>query len=183
MTREQLEHIIRASAAISGDDDIVIVGSQAVLGQFPHAPPELLVSVEADVFPRNLPEQADLIDGSIGELSPFHTTFGYYAQGVAPETAIAPAGWQDRLVPVRGPGTRGATGWCLEIHDLLLSKYVAGREKDAEFTAVAVRHGMASREILSARVAEMSIDAARRKWILGKIEADYRAALKPHEGM
>lgn len=179
MTREQLEHIIRAAAAISGDDEIVIIGSQAVLGQFPQAPAELLVSVEADVFPRNAPEQADLIDGSIGELSPFHSTFGYYAQGVAPETAIAPAGWQDRLVPVRGPGTRGATGWCLEMHDLLLSKYVAGREKDAEFTAAAVRHHMVSRDILIARLPAMPIDDARRTWIASKIEVDFRAAQVP----
>lgn len=180
MTREQLEHIIRAAAAISGDDEIVVIGSQSVLAQFPHAPPELLVSVEADVFPRNQPEQADLIDGSIGELSPFHTTFGYYAQGVAPETAIAPAGWQDRLIPLRGAGTRGATGWCLEVHDLLLSKYVAGREKDIEFTAVAVRHGLVSREILSARLAGMPIDNARREWIASKIDADFRAADDSH---
>ncbi len=36
--------------------------------------------------------KADLIDGSIGELSPFHETFGYYAHGLGPETAALPAG-------------------------------------------------------------------------------------------
>ena len=49
MTREQLEHIIRASAAIAGVQDIVVLRSQAVLGQFPDAPEELLISREADV--------------------------------------------------------------------------------------------------------------------------------------
>lgn len=98
MTRQQLEHIIRAASMIADDDELVIIGSQSVLGQYPRAPPELLRSMEADVFPKNKPERWDVIDGSIGELSPFHETFGYYAQGVGPETATLPPGWQDRLV-------------------------------------------------------------------------------------
>jgi hypothetical protein len=146
VTREQLEHIIRAASTIADDDDLIIVGSQSILGQFPSAPASLLVSVEADVYPRNHPERADLIDGSLGELSPFHETFGYYAQGVEPGTAILPAGWEQRLVPLRSERTRGATGWCLEIHDLVLSKYVAGREKDAVFIGEALRHRLVDRE-------------------------------------
>lgn len=66
MTRLQLEHLIRAAGTISDDDDIIVIGSQAILGQFPDAPPELLVSREADVYPRMHPERAELIDGSIG---------------------------------------------------------------------------------------------------------------------
>src|SRR5262245_40138834 len=108
MTRLQLEHLIGAAAAISEDDEIVVLGSQAILGQCPDAPAELLVSKEADVFPRHFPERAELIDGSIGELSPFHDTFGYYAQGVGPETATLPKGWESRLVVVRSERTRGA---------------------------------------------------------------------------
>ena len=37
MQRPQLEHIIRAAAGITGADRLVIVGSQAILGQFPNA--------------------------------------------------------------------------------------------------------------------------------------------------
>ena len=91
MKREHLEHLIRAAAMIAADDEVVIIGSHAILGQFPNAPRELLRSMEADVYPRNHPERADLIDGSMGEGSPFHEAFGYYAQGVGPETAtLAP---------------------------------------------------------------------------------------------
>jgi hypothetical protein len=162
MNRAQLEHVIRASAAIANDDEIVVIGSQAILGQFPTPPPELCVSMEADVYPKNHPEVADLIDGSIGELSPFHATFGYYAQGVSPETAVLPTGWQDRLVPIHNANTRGVTGWCLEIHDLVLSKYVAAREKDVEFVAAAARHGLVNSEILLERLAMMSLDPAVR---------------------
>ena len=50
MQRPQLEHIIRAAVGITGVTEIVVIGSQAVLGQFPNAPANLLVSIEADVF-------------------------------------------------------------------------------------------------------------------------------------
>ena len=98
MTRLQLEHIIRVVGAIADDDDIIVIGSQSILGQFPAAPDEFLVSREADVYPRSHPERADLIDGSIGEGSPFENVYGYYAHGVGPETAVLPAGWEGRLV-------------------------------------------------------------------------------------
>jgi hypothetical protein len=134
MTREQLEHIVRAAAANADTDEIVVVGSQALLGSVPQPRQEVLVrSMEADVFPLKFPERSILIDGAIGEKSIFHESFGYYAHGVAPETAILPDGWQGRLVPVRNENTRGCTGWCLDLHDLAVSKLAAGREKDIEF--------------------------------------------------
>ena len=152
MTREQLEHIIRAAADIADDEEIMIVGSQAILGQFPQAPAELLVSNEADVYPKHKPERAELIDGSIGEGSPFHDTFGYYAHGVGPETATLPEGWENRLVPVRNENTRGATGWCLETHDLAASKLIAGRPRDIEFVGCLVRHRLADPGKIEARL-------------------------------
>ena len=82
MTRAELEHIIRAAGAIAQDDDIVVIGSQAIPGQYPDAPVELFISREADVYPLHHVERSDLIDGSIGEGSPFERSFGYYAHGV-----------------------------------------------------------------------------------------------------
>lgn len=161
MRRAELEHVVRAAAAAAEDEEIVVVGSQAILGQFPDAPESLLVSREADVYPRNRPERSDEIDGSLGDGSYFDLTYGYYAHAVGPETAIAPAGWEERLVPVRGPNTGGATGWCLEVHDLLLSKCVAGRERDWEFAEEALRHGLADPEVLRRRASDLPLAAAR----------------------
>jgi len=50
MKRHELEHILRAAAAITGADRFVVIGSQAILGQFANAPLEFLVSAEADLF-------------------------------------------------------------------------------------------------------------------------------------
>ena len=72
MTREQLEHLLRASASIlinsgsrSTTQELVVIGSQAILGQYPQAPGELLRSMEADLYPLREPELADAIDGAI----------------------------------------------------------------------------------------------------------------------
>ena len=175
MRRAELEHIIRAAADIANDEEIVVIGSQAVLGQFPDAPEELCVSNEADVYPKNRPDRWDIIDGSIGELSPFHETYGYYAQGVEEGTALLPDGWKERLVPVRNANTRGATGLCLEIHDLVISKYLAHREKDLRFNRAAIRHGLVDRDTLVARLASTEVDEARRKQAEQSLLAAFRA--------
>lgn len=170
MNRAQLEHIIRASCAIADDDEMIIIGSQAVLAQFPDAPAELLVSMEADVCPKNRPERAELIEGSIGELSMFHETFGYYADGVGNPFPTLPSGWQSRLIPVRGPGTGGKTGWGLEIHDLLIAKLIAHREKDLEFSRTALKHGLAERDVLRARLEQTDVSDEVRALIRGEID-------------
>jgi hypothetical protein len=174
MNRAQLERLIRAAATIADDDEIVIVGSQSVLGQHPDAPAALLASMEADVYPRNHPERWDLIDGSIGEGSPFHSTFGYYAQGVGPETAILPAGWESRAIRINTSATRGATGIALEIHDLLVAKYAAGRDKDRAFGRTAFESGLALPEKVLERTATAPLDDAQRARVAAMVRADAR---------
>ena len=146
------------------------MGSQAVLGQFPQAPEDLLVSIEADIFSLRDPADSDLIDGSIGEGSPFHETFGYYAHGVGADTAVLPAGWKDRLIPVRNQNTGGGTGLCVEVHDLAVSKVVAGREKDLTFIAGLLSHRLARPEIIRERLAVTTLDAARRELCLARLQ-------------
>ncbi len=175
MKRSDLEHLIRAAGAISGDGQIVVIGSQAVLGQFPNAPSALLVSMEADVYPPNRPERADLIDGAIGEGSMFHEQFGYYAQGVGRTTAQLPAGWQKRLVPIANANTGGIEGLCLEVHDLAVSKYVAGREKDLAFTALLACHGMTNVEILLERLVRTALPPQLRRLAEARIRRDFAA--------
>ena len=60
MRRDQLEHIIRAAAAVTGENEFIVVGSQAILGQYPDAPAPLLISMEADLYDR--PPEDDSTD-------------------------------------------------------------------------------------------------------------------------
>lgn len=174
MKRSELEHIIRAAGSIANDSQIVVIGSQSILGQFPDAPASLLVSAEADVFPMHHPQLSDLIDGSIGEGSPFHEMYGYYAQGVDEKTATLPRGWRERLVQITNQNTVGVTGLCLEVHDLAISKYVAGRDKDRDFTRELARHGMTQRATLIARERETDLPAELRKLVKARIERDFK---------
>jgi hypothetical protein len=163
VNRQQLEHILRAAAGNADALDFVVVGSQAILGEFPDAPPELCISMEADLYPRDRPEDAVLIDGGIGEQSMFHQTFGYYGHGVGEDTAILPAGWHDRLVRLHNENTRGATGWCLEVHDLAISKLVAGREKDISYLEALFRHRLAKPAVVRERLAVTGLPSPEQR--------------------
>lgn len=150
MTRSELEHVIRAAGAIARSGELVTIGSQAILGSHPEAPAELRASQGVDTYPADDPEKADLIDGSIGELSPFHAQFGYYAHGVGPETARLPRDWRSRVVVVANQNTGGVVGLCLSPEDLAVSKLLAGREKDRGFVRAMVAHGIVSPEAVAA---------------------------------
>lgn len=168
MKRSELEHVLRAASAITQQSEFIIVGSQALLGQYPDAPPELTVSMEVDIFPRDKPDFSILIDGAIGEGSTFHDTFGYYAHGVGPETAKAPRGWRSRLVKVCNANTGGATGWCLEAHDLAVSKLAAGRPRDMEFVGGLLLHRLIELNEVQKRIQESGfeedvIEACKRR--------------------
>jgi hypothetical protein len=140
MTRDDLEHIIRAAGDITDQYEFMIVGSQSILGPVPYPEEVFTMSAEADIYPIQAPELAEKIEGAIGEGSQFHDTFGYYAQGVGPETATLPAGWRSRVCRIQNEGTNGRVGYCLGVDDLFLSKAVAGREKDRVFCTALLQH-------------------------------------------
>jgi len=159
MQRSQLEHLIRAAAEITNQYEFVVIGSQSILGAVERPPPECTLSMEADLFPLHAPELADLIDGGIGELSFFHEHFGYYAQGVGPETAHLPHGWMDRLVRLQGEGTNHRVAYCLDPVDLFVSKACAAREKDRVFDRALLDHRIVTIDEALARAALLD-DAA-----------------------
>lgn len=176
MKRSDLEHVIRAAADISGSTDIVIIGSQAILGAYPNPPAECVRSVEADGFPLSAPEKSLEIDSIIGELSDFHSTHGYYFHGVGPETAKLPIGWESRLVTLANSNTLPGRGFCIEIHDLAAAKLAAYREKDLEYVKVLLDRRYIFRTTLIERVMTLPVDKPRQTLILEWIEAATKVA-------
>ncbi|MQA89222.1 MAG: hypothetical protein GEU90_03145 [Gemmatimonas sp.] len=158
MTRTQFEHAIRAAGAVLGVDAVIVIGSQALhASTLERLPAEAIRSVEVDVaVPDDDDGQmADLVDGSIGEGSMFHGTFGYYAQGVVEQTAVLPRGWRARLVRFETPATNGVVAWCLDPHDLWISKAIAGRPKDIEFCGALIRSDLVAPPELRRRLGEV----------------------------
>ena len=172
MTREELDHIIRASGDITDQYEFVIVGSQSILGAVPRPEDVFTLSMEAAIYPLLTPELADKIDGAIGEGSQFHETYGYYAQGVGPETACLPADWMKRVHRIQNRNTQDRIGYCLDVRDLFLAKAVAAREKDREFCIALLQYGYVNLEAALALVGNMPLDtkaqqtlrATMRRW-------------------
>jgi hypothetical protein len=171
MRYDQLEHAIRAACEVAGDNELLIFGSQAVLGNFPSAPASLRASIEVDVQAKNRPEMTVHIDGALGEGSRFHATHGFYVHGVSIETATLPEGWFDRTVAVTDPvGTRGNVGYCIEAHDLAASKLAAFREKDRLFVITLLKERLIDVTLLKHRISTLPADDAIRnrlvRWVV-----------------
>ena len=181
MRRDQLEHLIRAAGAILGEPEIIVIGSQSILASIKedHLPAEATRSVEADLVPLDDPDEdkSTLLDGTIGELSPFHETFGVYGHGVGKRTARLPAEWRTRLVALRNENTSGVTGLCLEPHDLVVAKLLASRPHDIEFCRALFHAGVVDPTVVAQRLAVTNMDddeRERMKRLLESIAKDSR---------
>lgn len=175
MTREELEHIIRASAEVTREYEFIIIGSQSILGSVSHPADVFTVSAEADIYPKNAPDLAEKIEGALGEGSHFHETHGYYAQGVGPETAALPSDWLTRVHRVQNANTNGRVGYCLDVLDLFLSKAAAGREKDREFCMALLEHAHVTPARVLALVHLMPLDEAKQRTLRATIRRWARA--------
>lgn len=175
MTRDQFEHAVRAAGAVLGVREILVIGSQAMHASVKtDLPVEATRSVEVNVgvLEGDAERMADLIDGSIGEASMFHHTFGYYAQGVVPTTAVLPSGWRRRLVRYETPATNGVVAWCLELHDLWISKAIAERPQDLEFCRALTSRKLVRPDRLRQRLAKVpGLAAPIRDAVIARIEA------------
>lgn len=175
MTRGEFEHAVRAAGAVLGVHELIVIGSQALHGTLDDdLPEEATRSVEVDLAVEGDHDgrMADLVDGSIGEASMFHATFGYYAQGVTEATAVLPEGWRDRLVRFSSPATNGVTALCLEIHDLWISKAIANRPKDLEFCRTLVARRLVDADVLYERLETVrDLDPRVRSKVRERIEA------------
>ena len=154
MDKVAFRHVIQAAAAVV-DDELVIVGSQAVLGSIDDPPASLIRSQEVDLYPLREPGRAIEIDRALGDGSRFHQTHGYYAHGVGPETITAPPGWEGRLIRLEVPPIR-----CLSLPDLMLAKLAAGREHDVQFVRDALADAIVTRDELE-RGIDLMAEAVR----------------------
>ena len=151
-----------------------MIGSQAILATYPATdlPSGVTLSVEADIafFDDEHENKSDMVDGAVGEDSAFHQTFGYYGQGVSISTATLPVGWEDRLVRFDPEDSKPATSVCLDPIDLIVSKLVAGREKDLSYAEYLLESGHIKAEEIAQRAELLSGVGAIRRRVIGHIE-------------
>lgn len=76
MRKPDFDHVIAAAVDVSGEREIVVIGSQAILASVEDPPAALVESMELDVYPLNDPAKAEEIDASLGDGSPFQGSCG-----------------------------------------------------------------------------------------------------------
>lgn len=159
MNLEQFHHGIRAAREVLQHEGatgaLVIMGSQSILASYSVLTlnRELMMSAEVDIMPvaidsSEIDRLSDHLDGSLGQDSHFQESFGFHVDGISIETSVLPDGWIDRLVPEVDPSS-GATGWCLDPHDLAVAKLIAGRPKDIDFVEILVSDRLIDPRVVS----------------------------------
>jgi hypothetical protein len=169
MRRDQLEHAIRTACQIIHQSEVIVVGSQAILGTYDESqlPAAATMSIEVDILPiahtnDETARLADLIEGVAGEFSPFEELHGFSIDGVDLDTAVLPDGWRSRLVKVQNVNTAAPageprfTGWCLDKEDLCVAKLIALREKDRNFVAALLDAGLVNPDLIAMRLSTIS---------------------------
>jgi len=174
MKKSQLDHILRAASRITEEKQFIVIGSQSLHAKFPDLPDLLVTSMEADIIVKGKPFVTEWLN-AIGADSPFHETFGFYADPVDESAATLPDGWKERLVTLEPGDTNGAVALCLDPHDLAISKYVARREKDIEFNRGMATRGMVDKARLLELLEITNVPAAAKVRIRQYIELDFQA--------
>lgn len=163
MRRQQLARLLRAACRVADDPDVLVLGSQSILGTWDEdeLPAPATASMEADLAFLNDPDRAkaDLVEGAIGEFSDIHSHEGIYAEGIHISTAFLPHGWRERLRTWPLQSSRPSRPWFLEPHDLCAAKLMAGRDKDREFVGALISVELVSPDTIADRLAIMPTDA------------------------
>ncbi|MGC1387791.1 MAG: DUF6036 family nucleotidyltransferase [Steroidobacteraceae bacterium] len=166
MKKREVDHVLRAAGRITGEKEFIIIGSQSLHGKYPDLPDSLVKSFEVDLMASKNADRTEWLN-VIGVDSPFHESFGYYADPVDHKTATLPKGWKGRLVNLPAGDTEGVQGLCLDPNDLAIAKYVARREKDIVFTSELATRGIVSRD----RLLELLDKTPVSKEVRGRIRA------------
>ena len=110
MERSNLEHILRAAGALTRVSQWIVLEA-----------PEC-----AELWAPDHPWAGGLVGASIGEKSPFHRRFGYFARGVKP--AVLPRFWRERAMTILSQATAGTAGTCPSAADVAIARLAAGRQ-------------------------------------------------------
>lgn len=121
--------MLRAVANATGHKTFVVVGASAVIARLGgHLSAPMIATAEVDLYAfevANADELSDVIDANLGQESLFHSTHGYYADGVSPETAKMPSDWLSRAIKYKPSEAPGVTAILPDVNDIALAKLVA----------------------------------------------------------
>lgn len=171
MKKSELEHVLRAASELCKDTEFIIIGSQSLHGRYPDMADAILMSYEVDIFAKNKTDNTENLN-AIGNYSPFHELYGYYADPVSERTAVLPRKWRERLVHLKlaDPELK-VKAYCLDPHDLVVSKLAAGREKDTVFIRELLAKGLVDYKTIEARLEKTTLTAPQRRRMESQLQS------------
>ena len=142
-TDDDLHRAVCSISRFFQTDTVYIIGSQSILVGHPDAPTLMRTSGEIDAYPGNAGDwearnrgeiASEAINVMFGIGSPFHTSFGFYIDGVDENTANFPPRWDERaIVKVVKDGKKNVRVIAPCLEDLIVSKLQRLDPKDKEF--------------------------------------------------
>jgi len=177
MTEAELENLLKLAGDVARERDFFPICSQSLRASCAAIPRDFPKTIEADLYPRHHPQAWSLLRAELGNKTKFFKQHGYYLDCTDPSLATLPDGWTERLIPFRTPRTGGVTAWCLEPHDLFVSKLIAWREKDQQFLRAMLRHKFAKPAVVLRRIEELPVSPTRReelKELVSELVAEQR---------
>ena len=128
-------HAVRAAGNVAEENRVIVFGSNAII---PWLNQKMNFETSEDIditfFDDTSEEKTTDVDGSLGESSLFHKTFGFWIHGVPIDENRFPKGWKERLVKIDDEEClEGKVAYVLSPSDLAAVKLAAGRDKDFPF--------------------------------------------------
>ncbi len=142
----------------------LIVGSQAIFAVTDFPPEIVRRSVECDyLLQKDLANLRPILTEKLGIFSDYQQQTGFFADilGLATD-------WEKRLVELKNNKSE-TIAFCVEIHDVAVSKLMAGREKDFEFLLVSFQSDYLKVETFVER-AEMILTSPSSEALLPRVK-------------
>ncbi|MGQ0750197.1 MAG: DUF6036 family nucleotidyltransferase [Betaproteobacteria bacterium] len=154
MNLAQLDTLLSDISRERGVNSFVVMGSLSVLGLSQDRPPpeRMLLSNEVDAYPELDPGLALELAKQWGQGSEFERLHGYYFDPIRPQLPTLPAGWQERMIPLKLPS--GVAVRFLDPNDAAVSKYARGEPKDSEWIREGLRQSLLSLATIEYRFRE-----------------------------
>lgn len=188
LTREKVEHGLRAAAEVLQTDELVLIGSATAIFQDGRYTARMALSDEIDTYSVDHHEENRDALLVIGTGSQFNRTHGFYVDGVSPQTARMPSDWRDRASTSALRSDPSIRVVVPELNDVALSKMIAWREKDVGWLEDATMLGRLDPVAMAARIDRMPLhrveipseELNRRLQVLGRYAGPRAVAALEH---
>ena len=160
MKKEHLLDLIHRVRELTKIEAPVIVGSHSLFAITDQVPSIVSQSFEADfLLGMDSITAMQRVNAELGVTSDFYDLHGYHADALGLATVVLVPGWEERLQPLQDESGQ-VIARCLELHDVAVSKLMAGRDKDFSFIAALLDRRLIALVTLTERAALIQETAA-----------------------